>query len=170
MRMASVRWLNAEEERTWRTFVRVMRLLSADLERDLQREAKLPLTYYEILMALSETPGRALRMSELAQILQVSPSRLSHAIDRMEESGWVRRQPCPSDRRGWIALLTDDGYAVLEAAAPYHVESVRTHLFDQLGPAQVEQLGQIADALLRHLSPNVRRPHEAGAVPPSPER
>jgi DNA-binding MarR family transcriptional regulator len=93
-----------------------------------------------------------LRLSDLAEALQVSPSRLSHAIDRMQESGWVKRVRCASDRRGWLATLTDEGYAVLEEAAPHHVESVRRHLFDQLTPEQVEQLREISEAVLAHLA------------------
>ena len=85
-------------------------------------------------MQLSETEGRALRMSELADRCLSSRSRLSHAVSRLEERGWVRRQVCAEDGRGQLAVLTDDGFAALEAAAPIHVEGVRTHLFDQLTP------------------------------------
>jgi DNA-binding MarR family transcriptional regulator len=85
----------------------------------------------------------------------VSPSRLSHAIDRLEEAGWVRREPCPSDRRGWVAVLTDEGFASLAEAATVHVGSVREHLIDALTPRQFHQLGQIGDTLLAHLSDSV---------------
>ena len=85
-------------------------------------------------MILSETPGRRRRMSELADATQSSRSRLSHAVARLEELGWVRREACPSDRRGQEAVLTDEGFAALEQAAPMHVESVRDHLFDLLSP------------------------------------
>ena len=81
-----------------------------------------------------------------------SISRISHAVSRLEESGCVRREPCPSDRRVLFAVLTDHGCDVLEEAAPIHVESVRTHLFDQLTPEQQEQLHDISNALLKHLS------------------
>jgi DNA-binding MarR family transcriptional regulator len=146
------RWLSKEELRAWIAFLRATRLLFAELERDTQRGARMPLTYYEVLSTLSESPGRALRLGAIADILQVSPSRLSHAIDRLEEAGWVRREPCPSDRRGWVAVLTDEGFAVLEAAAPVHVESVRRHLVDVLTPEQLQQLGAISETLLAHLS------------------
>ena len=78
-------------------------------------------------------------MSELADRCLSSRSRLSHAVSRLEERGWVRRQVCAEDGRGQLAVLTDEGFAALEAAAPVHVESVRTHLFDQLSPEQVER-------------------------------
>ena len=102
-------------------------------------------------MALSETPGRMMRMSELADRCLSSRSRLSHAVSRLEERGWVRRQVCAEDGRGQLAVLTDEGFAALEAAAPVHVESVRTHLFDQLTPEQVENMRDLGETLLRHL-------------------
>jgi DNA-binding MarR family transcriptional regulator len=101
---------------------------------------------------LSEAPERALRMNDLASATQSSPSRISHAIGRLEKAGWVHRESCPSDRRGWYAKLTDEGLATLEAAAPKHVVSVRTHLFDQLSPDQLHQLRQISEVLVSHLS------------------
>lgn len=112
----------------------------------------MPITYYEVLSVLSEAPHRTLRMSALAAALQVSASRLSHAVSRLEESGWVRRELCPSDRRSWFAILTDEGFSALDAAAPYHVASVREHLLDQLTPTQLDHLRDISESLLRHLS------------------
>jgi DNA-binding MarR family transcriptional regulator len=89
-----------------------------------------------------------MRMSELADACGSSRSRLSHAVARLEESGWVRRQDCPTDRRGQLAVLTDEGLRVLTEAAPGHVEGVRSHLFDPLSPAQVAELRRISDAIL----------------------
>lgn len=150
--MTGTRWLNDDEQETWRTFLFASRLLFGEFERDIQRDAGMPLTYYEILSVLSEVPNRALRMSELAGALQVSPSRISHAVSRLEESGYVRREPCPTDRRVLFAVLTDAGYGVLEKAAPSHVESIREHLFDQLTLSQQHELREISETLLRHLS------------------
>ena len=150
--MTETRWLNNDEQETWRLFLFASRLLFGEFERDMQRGAGMPLTYYEILSVLSEAPNRALRMSELAEALQVSPSRISHAVSRLEESGYVKREPCAADRRVLFAVLTDEGYRVLEGAAPLHVESVREHLFDQLSPGQQRELRKISEALLRHLS------------------
>lgn len=148
-----VRWLSPEERRIWLSWIMCSRLLWEELERDLQRDAGLSFGYYEILVILSETPGRRRRMSELADATQSSRSRLSHAVARLEELGWVRREACPSDRRGQEAVLTDEGFAALEVAAPMHVESVRANLFDLLSPEQLEQLQQINDILLEHLLP-----------------
>ncbi len=149
--MPEPRWLDDDEQRTWRAFIAVSRLLFEELDRELQRCAGIPHTYYEILVRLSEAPSRALRMSELADRTDSSRSRLTHAIDRLEERGWVRREECPTDRRGQMAVLTEAGISTLVAAAPIHVEGVRTHLFDQLTNEQVGQLRNITEAIGHHL-------------------
>jgi DNA-binding MarR family transcriptional regulator len=146
------RWLDAEEQKTWRAWLYSTMLLQDRLDRELTQQTGISHAYYEILVALSETPGRMMRMSELADRCLSSRSRLSHAVSRLEERGWIRRQVCAEDGRGQLAVLTDEGFAALEAAAPVHVESVRTHLFDQLSPAQVAALRDIGETLLHHLS------------------
>ena len=152
------RWLDADEQRTWRAAMYSWMLLEDRLDRELTRETGISHAYYEILVQLSETEGRSLRMSELADRCLSSRSRLSHAVSRLEERGWVRRQVCEDDGRGQLAVLTDDGFAALEAAAPVHVESVRRHLFDQLTPEQVEHVRDFGETLLRHLDPGRTRP------------
>ena len=145
------RWLSADEQQVWRAFLSANKLVFEQLDRELQRDAGLPHAYYEILVRLSEAPDRALRMSALADRSQSSRSRLSHAVARLEENGWVRRESCADDKRGQIARLTDEGFAALEAAAPSHVESVRTHVFDPLTAEQQQQLKIISEALLAAL-------------------
>ena len=149
--MAQTRWLTADEQRAWRAYLTATRLLFERLDRELQADAGIPHTYYEILVRLSEAPDRTIRMSELANRSQSSRSRLSHAVARLEEAGWVKRVSCDTDKRGAFAVLTDDGFAALEKAAPGHVEGVRTHLLDQLTPEQVEQLRAISEAIVGHL-------------------
>ncbi|WP_196927722.1 MarR family winged helix-turn-helix transcriptional regulator [Micromonospora ureilytica] len=146
------RWLDPDEQRTWRAYLAASRVLMDTLDRELQRDAGMPHAYYEILVQLSEAPDRQLRMSQLAQAAGSSRSRLSHAVARLEAAGWVRREDCPTDRRGQIALLTDEGFATLAAAAPGHVDGVRRHLFDALSPAQVDQLRRISETLAEHLT------------------
>jgi DNA-binding MarR family transcriptional regulator len=148
-----VRWLDADERRIWLGWVFTTRLLWEEIERDLQRDSDFSFGHYEILVMLSETPTRARRMSELADATQSSRSRLSHAVSRLEELGWVRRETCAEDRRGQLAVLTDEGFAALEAAAPMHVESVRHHFFDLLSPQQLANLRDIQEAFLDHLLP-----------------
>jgi DNA-binding MarR family transcriptional regulator len=150
--MPDTRWLDDDEQHTWRSFLTATRLFFDRIERQLQQEAGLPHAYYEILVRLSEAPDRTLRMSQLASSSLSSRSRLSHAVARLEESGWVRRRPCPDDRRGALAELTDDGLARLQAAAPGHVEAVRANLFDKLTREQQQALQEISDALVTHLS------------------
>jgi DNA-binding MarR family transcriptional regulator len=151
--MSEPRWLTEEEQHVWRQFSQATRMLNAHLEGQLQHESNMPLAYYEVLVALSETPGRRLRMSELADARKSSRSRLSHAVSRLEANGWVRREACPTDKRGAWAVLTDEGFAALDTAASGHVEAVRESLFDPLTPGQVAALGEISAAITQALSP-----------------
>ena len=146
--MADTRWLTDDEQRTWRAFLGATRQVFDELDRELQRDAGMPHTYYTILVALSEAPDRTLRMSQLADATGSSRSRLSHAVARLEESGWVRRLSCPDDRRGALATLTGEGFAALATAAPGHVAGVRRHLFDRLTAEQVDQLRRISESVL----------------------
>jgi DNA-binding MarR family transcriptional regulator len=145
------RWLDEREHHAWRSYLAATRLLSTQLDRELQRDSAMPHTYYEILVRLSEAPDRSLRMSDLADAAESSRSRLSHAVTRLEQAGWVRRDSCPTDRRGAFAVLTESGFAALAAAAPGHVEGVRRHLFDRLTHEQVGQLAAICDAITNGL-------------------
>ena len=142
------RWLEDEEQEAWLAYVAATSLLEGALDRQLQRDAEMPHAYYQILAMLSEVPQRTLRMSELAAITQSSQSRLSHAVARLERKGWVRRKPCPDDRRSTFAQLTEEGFEALADAAPGHVHTVRRHLFDRLSPEQVGQLSEICRAVL----------------------
>lgn len=141
------RWLSAEEQSAWRAFLVATQTLFSTVEGQLQRDSGIPHGYYEILVKLSEAPDRSLRMSQLAEASTSSKSRLSHAVARLEDRGWVERLDCPTDRRGQIARLTDVGFAALDGAAPGHVEQVRRSLFDRLTPAQVVQLAAISAAI-----------------------
>lgn len=146
--MAHPRWLNDEEQRAWRAFVESTKVLFDALDRQLQRDADMPHAYYEILVRLSEAPERALRMSELADRTRSSRSRLSHAVARLEERDWVRREDCPTDRRGQIARLTDKGSGVLASAAPGHVDAVRCYVIEALTVEQLGQLESIGQAIV----------------------
>ena len=142
------RWLNTDEQHTWRESIQAWQWLLAAVDVQLQRDSGMPLAYYEILVRLSEAPDRSLRMTQLAEASSSSKSRVSHAVARLEERGWVRRMDCPTDRRGQIAMLTDQGFAALSAAAPGHVEQVRRVLFDALSAEQLRQLDGISAAIL----------------------
>ena len=124
--------------------------MNSRIEQQLQRDAGMPHTYFEILVRLAEASGGRLRMSELAVSTLGSRSRLSHAVNRLEKVGWVRREGIESDRRGQVAILTEEGRQKLKETAPGHVETVRQAVFDALTEEQVSQLHAICAALARH--------------------
>jgi len=164
------RWLTSQEQRAWRAYLAATRLLNARLDRELVRDAQLPHAYYELLVRLSEAPGRRLRMSQLADAADSSRSRLSHAVARLEEAGWVVREVCPTDRRGAVAQLTDAGFAALAAAAPGHADAVRTYVFDLLSPEQVSVLlaKRQADQVAAHVAAQRHRGTEGRTGPAEP--
>ncbi len=145
--MAEIRWLTEPEQRAWRAFIAAQRVVNSRIESQLQHDSGMPHTYYEILVRLNEAPEGRLRMSELALATNGSRSRLSHAVARLEASGWVRRQGVADDKRGQVAIITDEGVAVLEEAAPGHVGAVREAVFDALTPDQIEALYDVCTAL-----------------------
>lgn len=153
------RWLSAEQQQVWRTWIATVRLLDEALDRQMRRDRDLPLADYVLLMSLSEATDRQLRMSELAELTVYSRSRLSHAVDRLEALGWVERTRCPEDGRGMLARLTDTGFAVLADAAPGHATTVHDLVFAPLGAKRTEALGDALAAIVAAL--------EADASPPS---
>ncbi|ONI66967.1 MarR family transcriptional regulator [Kribbella sp. ALI-6-A] len=148
--MAEPRWLDDKEQQAWRAFIAAQRVVNGRIEQQLQRDAGMPHTYFEILVRLSDATDGRLRMSELAVATLGSRSRLSHAVNRLEQVGWVRREGITSDRRGQVAILTDAGREKLKDTAPGHVETVRAAVFDALTEEQVQQLHDICAALARH--------------------
>jgi DNA-binding MarR family transcriptional regulator len=146
-------WLTEQEQEAWRALVVLTQLLPGALDRQLQADAGVTHSDYAVLVTLSEAPSRRMRMSDLASIMDYSQSRLSHAMNRIEKLDWVRREPCPSDKRVFYAVLTDRGHSILTEAAPGHVSHVRRIVFDHLSAAQVRQLSRIADAILPQISP-----------------
>ncbi len=162
------RWLDEEEQRTWRAYLAMSELLYATLDRQLQREAGMTHGTYVVLAMLSEAPDRSLRMTDLARLANSTPSRLSHAMARLEERGWVTRCRASEDGRGTVATLTDAGWEVLVATAPGHVAAVRAALFDRLTPEQTRALGEALTTVLDGLDPEgtLRRREPGGACPP----
>ncbi len=146
-------WLSDDEQRAWRAYLLATQLIDEALARQLQNDANMPHAYYGTLVALSEAPNQTLRMSDLARHLRYSQSRLTHAVNSMERSGWTRRTECPTDRRGQLVSITPVGMAVIRDVAPGHVAEVRRVLFDKLTDEQVAQLQDICTALLPGLDP-----------------
>jgi DNA-binding MarR family transcriptional regulator len=144
---APPQWLSPAEQAAWRAFMTTTRLLFYQVEKDLLTDSSIPLAYYAILVLLSEAPDYSMRMYDLAAACSSIPSSISHAITRLESKGWIRREMCPRDRRGWFAILTDQGLAALVQAAPSHCASVRRNLFDTLTSAEVDSLRQLCEKL-----------------------
>jgi DNA-binding MarR family transcriptional regulator len=138
--MSTTRWLNETEQGAWRAWLEVMRLLPNHLEDRLHERYGLTFTDYQVLVEVSESAEHRLRMTELSNRTQLSKSRLSHQIGRMERAGLVVRTQCPDDRRGQWCELTEQGWAVLRDAAPNHVADVRELFFDILDDHQVAAL------------------------------
>jgi DNA-binding MarR family transcriptional regulator len=130
--MADVRWLAEDEQRVWRSLLAVHSRLLSRLDEELTATHALSLGEFEVLVHLSEAPGRSMRMAELASRLALSPSGLTRRVDGLVRAGMVARQACPSDGRGSFAVLTDDGLARLAEAAATHVAGVRRYLVDAL--------------------------------------
>lgn len=145
-RMGSTKWLSAEQQRAWRAYLLGSAQLMERIDRDL-RALGLSMPEYEILVRLSESPRRTLRMAELAQSVHHSRSRLTHTIARMEAAGMVEREACPSDRRGVLARLTEKGYARLVETAPHHVAGVRDGLIDLVSEDDLAALGRVFAAV-----------------------
>lgn len=145
--MDEAHWLDAEEQRTWRAFLAAVRRIGDDLERQLQHKAGMPHTYYLILAMLSESADWTASMTDLATKTGASASRLSHAMNRLEEQGWVERNRSSCNGRIIMATLTEAGFATLTSIAPGHVCEVRRVLFDRLSREQIRQLYEIAEAI-----------------------
>ena len=145
------RWLSEDEQSSWRATIAMVLLLPDRLSRELTKNHGLSLPDFEILVKLSEAPEAQMRMSHLADQTLASRSRLSHACDRLERNGFITRQACEADGRGYWAVLTDLGWEKLSAAAADHVESVRSHLVDLLTPSEFSELGRIALKVSEHL-------------------
>jgi DNA-binding MarR family transcriptional regulator len=148
------RWLDDEQQRTWRAWLTVSELLPRTLDAQLQRDAGISHAAYVVLAMLSESPGRSRRMSDLARRANQSQSRLSHTVARLEDRGWVRRERSADDGRGNLAVLTDAGWDVVRSVAPGHVDAVRDALFDPLTAEQTQALGEILQAIVERLDPD----------------
>ncbi|MEP6630268.1 MAG: MarR family transcriptional regulator [Lapillicoccus sp.] len=141
------RWLTEEESLAWRAVMSMMLRIPGPLDAQMQRDSGITLFDYLALSYLSMATDRTLRMSELAAVTNGSLSRLSNVVKRLEQRGWVVREPDPTDGRYTLAHLTDEGHAVVEAAAPGHVEAVRHYVIDPLTAAQQRTLTEVADRL-----------------------
>lgn len=146
-----VRWLTEPEMAAWRSYIVATMRLRQRLHRELAEGHDISLADYEVLVCVSTKPDNRIRMTELADLLGSTKSRLSHQMGRLEAEGIIRRMRDPGDKRGVVAELTEAGAALLESAAPTHVEGVREHLIDLLSPEEQKMLGEAFDRVLEHL-------------------
>jgi DNA-binding MarR family transcriptional regulator len=153
--MTGTRWLDPEQQRSWRAYIVGTTMLLDRLDRELREAHGLALSEYEILVRLSECPDRTMRMAALADSMSYSRSRITHTVSRLETAGLIERAASCEDGRGIVAHLTDKGYAKLAEAAPSHVESVRDHLVDLAGKEDFEAVGRVFDAVTDHLAPEL---------------
>lgn len=145
--MDETKWLSEEQQQVWRKYLRATARVNQYLDTDLRRFG-LNLAEYEILVSLSEAEDRRMRMSELADAVHQSRSRLTHTVGRLERDGHVKRTTCSADGRGVWAELTDAGRQLLVDSAPHHVSAVRRILIDPVEPADLDAMGRAMTAVL----------------------
>lgn len=165
------RWLSAAQQRVWRSYIQLERLLPARLGREMQAASGLSGPEYEVLVNLSEEPTGRLRPYQLGERMLWEQSRLSHQLSRMQRRGLVMREDCPGDGRGAFVFLTPAGWAAIRAAAPPHVDMVRKLVFDQLTEAEAEAFGAACDKILAAIAKSAPGPGSgSGDAPDAPER
>lgn len=152
--------LTPDEARTWRAVAALAQVLLGNVDRDLSGRSGLPLSYREVLAYLEQAPRGSARMSELAAGVRMSRCRLSHAVRRMEECGWIRRVKAPGDGRGHVAVLTFAGTTLRRRAALAYAASVRGHLLDLLTADEADQLRHISESVLERAMRQAERPRE----------
>jgi DNA-binding MarR family transcriptional regulator len=143
--------LDAVEEPAWRALARFFVVAPRLLDDDLQRGAHISLSAYTILLHLSEAPGRALRMTELANRAYLSGSRTTRLVDELIADGLVAKERNAADGRGFDVTLTDEGLTALQRAYPVHLRSVRARVLDHVDrstlPCFAKAMCAIADSL-----------------------
>ncbi|WP_328875948.1 MarR family winged helix-turn-helix transcriptional regulator [Streptomyces sp. NBC_00287] len=152
----TVRWLTAEEQHAWRCFVRLQERLGGRLARRMQSESKLSAADFQVLVQLTDVPEGRQRFLDLSQALEWEKSRMSHHIARMTKRGLVTREECPEDGRGAFVVITPAGRQAIEAAAPLHVEAVRSLFLDHVTPAELRTLAQISERVVAQLDEDPR--------------
>lgn len=145
--LGPTRWLDQDEMQAWLGLLGIIMELPQALDRQLRAEAGIGHAYYSILAVLSASPNQESRMRDIAVRTGTSLSRLSHAIDALQDKGWLLRRPSDDARRS-TARLTPAGVAMLERVAPGHVAEVRRLVFDRLDPQDVRHLAEISAKLL----------------------
>lgn len=145
--------LDDREIRAWKAFARSLIVVPRVLEADLLQHSSMTLGEYQVLVMLSEAPGRSARMSELASDVGLSASRMTRLIDGLRRRGWVEKKRDGCDRRGAIAVLRQEGLSALEKAYPAHLAAVRRHVMDHLGDTDLDALATALEAMVDRTPP-----------------
>ena len=149
-------WLSPSQLASWLSVVRLFTRLPWAIDTQLQRDAELSMVEYMVMAMLGEAPDWTLRMSELAERVSTSLSRLSHLVKRLEARGYIRREPDPTDGRFTNAILLPEGRTKMESAAPGHVAFVRHLVVDNLSDERLRRLGQDAERILKRIDSPAR--------------
>ena len=162
--MGEPQWLDEREQRAWRSFVTMHEGLSEYIERQLHAHSGMSSADYEVLAHLSEAPEGRMRSNALGRLLRWEKGRLSQHLTRMQKRGLIRREPCPTDKRGAVVVITDRGRALIEQAAPLHVADIRNALIDHVTPAQLDLLTELGDQVRVRLAELEHQSRSAGSI------
>jgi DNA-binding MarR family transcriptional regulator len=132
--------LTETEMRAWQALFHAYHQVIRKLDRELREEHDLPLAAYDVLLRLARAPERAMRMTDLAERVMLSPSGLTRLVDRLSSKGLVRRQTDPHDARVALACLTDEGLKQLRRAARTHLRGIREHFTGRLGEGKLRDV------------------------------
>jgi DNA-binding MarR family transcriptional regulator len=132
--------LDSEEDALWRSLVEVLVRLPRVLDEHFNREARLGMSEYSVLVALSEAPEGELRMGELAEATALSRSRTSRVVDDLVRRSLVTRRKFEQDGRSSLAAVTPEGMAVLAAAYPGHLARVRSLVLDHITKSEMRTM------------------------------
>lgn len=154
----AVRWLTAVEQHLWRGWLKLNAEWASTLQHELQQDVGLSMPDFEVLVHLTDSPDGRIRVTDLARLLQWERSRVSHHVTRMESRRLVQRVECAEDGRGAFVVITPQGRAAIEQAAPGHVNTVRRLVFDALSPDEVDALATIIEKALAQLDNQPERP------------
>ena len=132
--------LDAEELGAWRGLLRAHSALTKALDAELVRAHGLPLSSYEVLLFLADSPDGQMRMSELADGVLLSRSGLTRLVDRMQREGLLRRERCEDDARGWFAAITPKGRVLFIRARTTHLDGVRERFLSSFTREELRSL------------------------------
>jgi len=149
-----------EEFATWRAFLQAGSAVLKALEREMEEEQNLPLTWFDVLAWLSQAPSGRMRMQVLADSIYLSNSGLTRLLNRMTAAGLVERQSCEQDRRGWYAAITARGRKVLEQATPGHRRGIQSYFLDPLSGQDIQDLRRILEKIVENQEDHTIQAHE----------